>query len=193
MGDRAGIRGFALGYVGADVLSRKALLKKINYPTPHEEKVFWNLKRYGSPLSMPGTPGLDLTLEETLAEALLMSRRFPFVAHVWPVMFALNADHVDMDLLEDLSRHLGQGATLGFFLSLTRSLVGDSDPLPNEVSLEDTKPRKPESFFLVEHGPMMVELAERRSPQVARDWNFRMVTPLEGFQETFDTFVNRDA
>lgn len=172
------------------MLSRKALLKKVNFPTAREEMVFWNLKKYGAPLSRPGSPGLDLTLEETLAEGLVLSRRFPFVAQVWPVMFVLNAEHVDLDVLEDLARRLGYGAVLGFFLNLVRALTGDPDPMAVEVSLADTRSDQPESFFLVEHGPMMLELAEQRSPQVARDWNFRMVTPLEGFQETFETFVS---
>lgn len=169
------------------------MLKKVNFPTPREEMVFRNLRKYGAPLSRPGTPGLDLTLEETLAEALVLSRRFPFVAQVWPVMFVLNVEHVDLDVLEDLARRSGYGAVLGFFMSLIRALVGDPNPTDLEARLMDTKGNKPESFFLVDHGPMMVELAERRTPQVARDWNFRMVTPLEGFQETFDTFVKPDA
>jgi uncharacterized protein (DUF849 family) len=171
------------------VLSKKALLKKVNFPTPREEKVFWNLKRYGSPLSRPGTPGLDLTLEETLAEALILSRRFAYVAQVWPVVFSLNAENVDMDHLEALAREMGYGAVLGFFLNVVRALMHDPDPMDAELRLLDTRPQEPEMFFLVEHGPMMVELAERRSPDQALDWNFRMVTPLSGFQETFDTFV----
>jgi hypothetical protein len=175
------------------MLSRRALLKKVNLPTPREEMVFRNLKKYGAPLSRPGTPGLDLTLEETLAEALVLSRRFPFVAQVWPVMFVLNAGYVDFDLLEDLARGLGYGAVLGFFLSLVRSLVGDPEPTSAELRLADTRHEKPEMFFLVEHGPMAVGLAERRTPKVACDWNFKMATPLEGFQDTFDTFVKRYA
>lgn len=173
------------------MLSRKKLLKKVNFPTTREEKVFWNLKKYGSPLSRPGAPGLDLSLEETLSEALVLSRRFPFVAQVWPVLFVLNAADVDMDELEHLARDLDHGAVLGFFLTLVRELVGDPDPMESEVRLRDTVGGKPESFFLVEHGPMMVELAERRTPQAARDWNFRMATPLEGFRDTFETFVKR--
>lgn len=169
--------------------NQKFSSQKVNTPTAREEKVFWNLKRYGSPLSKSGVSGLNLTLEETLVEALALSRRFAYVAQVWPVLFALNAEDVDMDELEALARKKGYGAVLGFFLSVVRGLTQDPNPMEVELRLLDTRPRNPEMFFLVEHSPMMVELAEHRSPDQARDWNFRMVTPLLGFQETFDTFV----
>jgi hypothetical protein len=175
------------------MLSRKALLKKVNFPTPREEKVFWNLRKYGAPLSKSGAQGLDLTLEETLAEALVLSRRFPFVAQVWPVMFALNEEYVDLDVLEDLSRRLGYGAVLGFFLSLTRALVGDPEPTNVEVRLMDVRPENPEMFFLVDRSPLFVEFSSKMTPEVARDWNFMMATTLEHFQETFDTFTKRHA
>lgn len=142
--------------------NRKTLLQKVNTPTAREEKVFWNLKRYGSPLSKPGVPGLNLTLEETLVEALALSRRFAYVAQVWPVLFVLNAENVNMDVLEALARKRGYGAVLGFFLSVVRALTNDPDPMVAELRLMDTRPTYPEMFFLVEHGPMMVELAEHR-------------------------------
>lgn len=170
-------------------MDRRALRKKLNFPTPAEEKLLWNLHRYGAPLSRKGKPGLVLSVEEALARALALARRFPFVAMVWPVLFARNADQVNWDSLERYARGFREGDTLGFYMALMRSLTGKPTFADLESRLVDTRRPKPENFFRVQYGPMMQELAHRRTPEEARRWNFLMATRLEDFRETWVTFV----
>lgn len=171
------------------MLSRKTLLKKVSFPTAREERVLWNLRRYGAPLSNPGVAGLDLTLEQALAEGLSLARRFPYVAQVWPVVYVLNQTQVDLDRLETMAVDAGHGNTLGFFLNVSRLLTDNPVPTDHELRLTLGRSGRPEEFFLQEHGPLLRALVEKRSPQVAKDWDFRMLTTMEHFQETFDTFV----
>lgn len=169
-------------------MNLKTSYVKYNEPTPHEEKVFRNFHKYGSPLSRPGNPGLDLSLEETLAEGLVMARRFPFVAQVWPVLYARNSEHVNWDELEALARGSGHGDVLGFYAALLGALTGDPWFHEAEDRLADTRPSEPENFFLVPYESMMQELAYRRTPEQARRWNFVMATTLDAFRETWDTW-----
>jgi len=171
------------------MLAPRTLAKKVKNHTRHDQMVLRNLREYGAPLSAPGLPGLDLPIEETLAEALVLSRRFPYVAELWPVVYALNARRVDLPKLEALARGLGHGNVLGFFLAVVRELSGARDLLAAERRLSDTRTASPEGFFHLDRSLFYWKLAEMRSFQIARDWNFQMLTTLEHFRETFRSFV----
>ena len=171
-------------------MNHKGTYVKFNEPTLREEQVFRNFRKYGSPLSRPGTPGLDLTLEQTLADGLEMARRFPFVGQVWPVFYARNASNVNWDKLETLARASGHGDVLGFYAAVLGSLTGDPWFHQAESRLADTKSPEPQNFFLVEYDQMMQELALHRTPEEARRWNFVMATTLDHFRETWNTWIH---
>jgi hypothetical protein len=61
--------------------------------------------------------------------------------------------------------------------------------LAAERRLSDTKTEVPARFFRLDRSPFYEKLAEMRSFQTARDWNFQMVTTLDHFRETFRSFV----
>lgn len=159
---------------------------------PGEGMLFWNLRRWGAPLTREGKPGRKLSLEETLAYGLSLARRHPELARVWPVVFAKNREALDLGVLVRLSRRLGQKRALGFFLSLTRRLLNDARLAKTERDLQDHRFRKTEDFFFLERGRRARELAEKRTPPVARDWHFRMNMPLESFRGPFEKFVATD-
>lgn len=155
-----------------------------------DDVLHWNLKRRGATFSKQGTPGVVLSLEETLARALDFSRRDPCVAQVWPVVFARNRAAVDVSRLVLLAVEMGQGRALGFLLSVTAWLLGDPTLRCFDVALKDGAPREAENFFLdVGENWRYRELAERNTPEEAREWGFRMNTSLEDFKSHFDKFV----
>jgi hypothetical protein len=154
-----------------------------------EDMLFWNLKQWGAPLTREGRPGKKLTLEETLGYGLSLARHHPEVARVWPVVLAKNRSAVNLDALVRLARRLGQKRALGFFLSLSRKLLNDPSLARTQKALQDERFQRTEDFFVLERGRKARELAEKRTPSVARDWRFRMNMPLESFQAPFDKFA----
>lgn len=158
---------------------------------PDEEAFFWNLKRWSAPLSRTGTPGKRLTLEETLAQALALARRDADVARVWPVLLAKNRSEVDIEELEFLARRLGEKKALGFFLSLTGRLLKDPSLARHADRLHDGRVRRMEDFFRARRGKRARALAGERTPDLAREWCFRMNMSLESFEQLFRKFVRK--
>ena len=119
-------------------------------PDPLDENsLYGNLKRWGAPLHRTGAPGKPLSLEETLAYGLLLARRDPDVAQVWPVVVAKHRAELDLNELEFLARRLGQKRVLGFLLSLTGVLLKDAALKSWAKRLRDQRVSRTEDFFLV--------------------------------------------
>ena len=153
--------------------------------SPTDEELAWNLRRWGAPLVETGTPGLDLSLEETLAHAVGLSRRRPEVARVWPVVLARNRSGVDLGDLAAAGRRLGQKRALGFLLSLSATLLRDKTLAAFAGHLRDRRSSVVRDFFLTEHGVRARRLAQKRSPALARQWLFWMNMPMESFESFF--------
>jgi len=161
--------------------------------TPDDERLFWNLKRWGAPLSRKGLPGRRLSLEETLAFSCGLARRNPAVAMVWPVVFAKGREAVDLTALEALSRDLGHERVLGFFMTVTQQLLGDLRLARFLRRLRNGTHPELEQFFLMGQGRLYRELAERNTPREAREWGFSMNTSVGDFRTCFDKFVKTHA
>jgi hypothetical protein len=155
---------------------------------PGDDTLYWNLRQMGAPLASAGGKGSPLGKEETLAYALGLSRRHPEVARVWPVVYARHREELDHEMLARLAGRLGQKRALGFFLDLTQVLLGRDAPRARN-RLRDARFRKTQDFFVTEPGERSRELAELRTPEVARRWHFRMNMPLESFKTSFDKFA----
>ena len=156
---------------------------------PDDAQVYWNLGRWGAPLLRVGRSGRALSLEETLAHALGAARRYPELARVWPIVLARNRGSVDLASLERRARLLGEKRTLGFFLSLTRMLLKDPTLAPWERRLRDRRVRRDQPFFILERGRRARDLAEERTPEVARAWCFRLNMPFDSFESAFRKFI----
>lgn len=154
-----------------------------------EDPLYRNLKRWGAPLVRGGRGGADLSLEETLAHSLALARRDPAVARVWPPVLAKNRRRLALRELASLARRLGEKKALGFFLSLTGTLLKERAFLDFARTLRDRRFRKTEDFFHDTGGARARSLAEKNTPRLARDWFFRMNMPIESFASLFRKFV----
>lgn len=150
--------------------------------------MFWNLQRFGAPLARDTRPGRHLSLNETLARGVVLARRHPSVAQAWPVVFSKNRKMVKVRKLERLSLDLGQAKALGFLLSTTRRLSGDSRLRHAEKRLSRKASREPENFFTYKVNPFYQGFVERRTPREARKWALRMNTLYEDFESCFRKF-----
>lgn len=159
---------------------------------PDEDTVFSNLKRWHAPLSRDASSRRELSLEETLSRALLLARRHPEVAIAWPVALARNLTQVNLRELEAAARRLGEKQTLGFFLSLTATLLKRESLRQAARRLHDGRMKKPRDFFLMPQGDRASRLAAENTPAPARQWRFRMNLPLRSFESFFEKFVTPD-
>ena len=162
-----------------------------------EDVVLARLAHYGAPLYGEvdaGDPGLEIVL----ADGLVLARENGSVARALPCAFWKCREKIYFPLLLEESLRRGQGQALGFFLDLTIELAKDRwaknsahrqafegaarslhvrhMPLPLLV--------KPSQFFA---STIRTErqLAEIRTPDVAKRWGFRMNMDLECFASLF--------
>jgi len=167
---------------------RPLLLRLRQAGDPSEDSVYWNLKCWGAPLAKAVPKREEMTLEETLGYGLKLARQHPEVARVWPVVFAKHRSQVDLEALQRLAVRLGQKRSLGFFLDLTRTLLGNPRVKPSGKVARDRRYRKTQDFFLGPSSKRAQDLADLRSPREARNWHLRMNMPLESFKSSFDKF-----
>lgn len=154
----------------------------------NEDAVYWNLRRWGAPLVRTGTAAQALSLEESLAQGVVLARRRPDVARVWPVVVARNRDEVDLRELEAQCRRLGQKRALGFLLSLTGGLLRDRSLVDHAERLRDARTRKAVDFFLLPRGPRAQALRVHKTPGVARRWLFTINMPFRSFRSLLHKF-----
>jgi hypothetical protein len=169
-----------------------ALLDSVDAPgekRSDENQLYASMKHWGAGLAREVDGSVPLPVEDTLVQSLPLCRRDPDLAQVWPVVLAKNYSTVDYDRLEVLARHAGQKQAMGFMLSLTGQLMKDSSLSKFAERFRDQRVRKPQDFFLLNRTERSRRSAEEKTPKVAREWFFRMNTPLEGFQSHFDKFV----
>ncbi|MBI3855623.1 MAG: helix-turn-helix domain-containing protein [Planctomycetes bacterium] len=156
---------------------------------PTDDDIYANLKSWGAGLAKQVQPAQPLPLEETLAYGVELARRDPDIAQVWPVVLARNRARAHLDRLVILGRRLGQKRALGFLLSLTATLLDDATLLDFAKGLHDSRVRRGQDFFRVTRGKRAQSLAEANTPELARNWFFRMNTGLSSFRSHFDKFV----
>lgn len=151
-----------------------------------DQRVRLNLARFGAPLSVDGESENDLSLEETLALALGLSRRDATVARVLPVVFAKNKDRLDLPRLEYLARKQGVLPVLGFFLDMTGSLTRNPGLRADARRLMDRRRKRMEPFFVRrKFSEFENRLAEANTPPVARSWHFLMNMAMDSFESLF--------
>ena len=154
-----------------------------------DNTVYGSLKAWGAGLAKDTVQAKPLALEETLAYGVALARKDPDVAQTWPVVLAKNRARVDLDRLETLVRRMGQKRALGFLLSLTGLLLKDPTLPAFARRFRDSRVRSAQDFFTLARGKRMQTLAEANSPEVAKEWLFRMNTSLESFRSHFRKFA----
>lgn len=158
---------------------------------PAEEEVYASLKHWGAGLVRDAASSKPLDLEETLAYGVDLARRDPDVAQTWPVVLGRNRDRVNLGRLEVLVRRLGQKRALGFLASVTGLFLGDPSLGTFASRFKDCRVRGTQDFFTLSRGNRARALAEANTPELAKEWHFRMNTSLESLRGHFDKFVGK--
>ncbi|HEY3356075.1 MAG TPA: hypothetical protein VGQ83_22675 [Polyangia bacterium] len=139
------------------------------------------LRALGAPLQVkPAAAVADV--ERTLAEGVRLARRDPTVARVLPLCFWRARDRVDPRRLLLAARRVREKQAVGFFLELTAVLMEDPGLLAWAAPFRDGRVHRLRDFFEVPPVPGSRELVDQRTPQVARDWGFRMNMGLDSFR-----------
>lgn len=150
------------------------------------------LSAWGAPVAASAPAGTRPRLESVLVQGAALARSDASVARSLPVLVWNNRRRLNAALLLLEARRSGQKQTLGFFLELTGNLAGDQDLVDLARRLRDRRVRKERDFFPGDDDPCARELAEARTPDVARQWKFRMNMTLETFASTFRKFASHD-
>lgn len=163
---------------------------------PHEDKdaqdVRRRLKTLGAPLNGRAMRRANVDVEETLVAGVKLARQDATVARVMPLCLWHERSNVDWKKLLASVHGAEEKHTLGFFLELTTELSGDERFKSCAVMLRDKRVRTVHDFSMGRKTSSARELAEAKTPQVARDWGFRMNMESESFQSTFDKFAELD-
>ncbi len=163
---------------------------------PHKDKeaqeVRRRLKTLGAPLNGRAMRRSNVDVEQTLADGVRLARWDATVARVMPLCLwhqrcAVNWKRLLASVYGSQEKH-----ALGFFLELTTELSGDERFKSCAAMLRDKRVRTIHNFFMGPKTASAIELAEAKTPVVARDWGFRMNLEYESFQSTFDRFAKLD-
>jgi transcriptional regulator with XRE-family HTH domain len=151
---------------------------------PEQVRVW--LARYGAPLYGSSVANGETVPrpEYVLAEALKLSHTDASVARTLTLVFWKTRASLDFAELTRLAVERGQGNTLGFFLDLTSELSGDR-ALKRASNVLRVRPSVRATQFFKVHSRHERRLADLKTPDVARRWNFRMNMSLDSFQSMF--------
>jgi len=124
--------------------------------------------------------------EVVLTRALELAHRDASVARALPVVFLRQRHNLNLGELRRLARRANQARTLGFFLDLTGRLAGDEDLRSAAKAL---RPKHvPLTDFFKTRSELERTLAEANTPEVARDWGYRLNMGMDSFESLLAKF-----
>lgn len=146
------------------------------------------LAYYGAPLY--GTSlvrGMNPpTVEEVVADALALARKDSSVARALPVMVFQQRTRLNLEALALRARRTHHERELGFFLELTGKLGGDAQLEGAARKLRNAHHmRRALVDFFPARGALERMAAEQNTPDVARDWGYRMNMGMDSFRSMF--------
>lgn len=170
-------------------LMKQSKTKK-NKHSEYSERLRGNLAFLGLPVNARKVaPGADVTMESLLADAADLAQADASVARSLPVLFGRYGDSLDFELLKHESWKRGNKHRVGFFLDLAGELLGNRLLTEASRSFMDQRYTVPKQFF-EDQSELSQELAELRTPNLARKWGWRMNMGLDAFESTFEKFGN---
>jgi hypothetical protein len=173
----------------AHSLGLKLALTPLEGPSdsdPNAETLRTWLAYYGAPLYGASVAKEVPPAEMVLTFALPLARQDPSVARALPVVFYMNRKTLNFARLRDLANERGQGRVLGFFLELTSRLSGDPSLARAARPLRPVEPRHNAIQFFAVRSKLERRIAEMRTPEVAKRWDFRMNMDLDTFASLFE-------
>jgi len=142
----------------------------------------------GAPLVVEREPlGPDESAEDVLLEACRVAHLEASVTRVLPFVFARLASRLNLDVLRQRAKAVDLKHTVGFMLDLAGQLGGNRELSKESVRFLDRRLSRNRAFFAGETRRSRV-LAEKRSPDVARRWGWRMNMGLDSFASVFEKF-----
>lgn len=135
-----------------------------------DERVYESLVAYGAPLAA-WEGHRRLSLEEAVAQGLLLSHQDSTLLRTLPVVLARNATRLDFVQLKMRAEQLGCEAELGMLLELTSQLTGDARLADTARTLEHARHAEPR-FYFEPRGPFERKYTPQRTPALMRRWGF---------------------
>lgn len=173
----------------------EALLRASGDAQPTETRtdpgrVLASLASFGAPVSADTAPDGGLNPEEAVAQGLRLAHGRPSLARAYPVLLTRNRSRLNLERLRQRATELNEKQTLGFFLDLTGTLANDRQLRSFAQTLKDRRIKKVRDFFEGPHGKYSRHLADQRTPQVAKDWHFRMNMDMDNFRTFYSKFCD---
>jgi hypothetical protein len=144
----------------------------------------------GAPLQVPAAEVDGEDREQAVVDAVRLSRRDATLARALPVLMWQQRRNLNRARLHDRAHKARQKHVVGFFLALTAELAGDESLAVWAETLRDHRARGERAFFELPSAFTARNLAEQRTPSVARNWGYWMDVDMLSFQSTFDKFSN---
>lgn len=161
-----------------------------NYDYVPPLRVMANLLALDAPLRSEISPTSDMTPEDAVAQGLRLTHNDPTLARAFPVLLWRNRNRLNMELITQKATALDEKRTLGFFLELTGMLANDRHLGSLAQKLKDRRFKQVRNFFEFSHGKYSEQLAEQRTPRVAREWCFRLDMDMDNFRRFFSKFCD---
>ena len=140
----------------------------------------------GAPLA-GWSPRTLLSPENAFVSALRFASKNAFLLRALPVVLARNWRSLDWAVLEESARAMGVLDRLGMVTELTGSLAGM--PELTATAKRWWQPPAQTSYFFPPRNAFDKELAELRTPDVARRWGFLMNMGEDSFRDLFRRHV----
>jgi hypothetical protein len=109
---------------------------------------------------------------------------------VLPVALAAQWKTLDRARLKKAAVRAREKHALGFFLALTAKLQRDPSLGQWAEGFRDHRVTSLRPFFTLPSAHASRDLAERRTPQLAREWGYLMDLDLDSFKSAFEKHVS---
>ena len=171
----------------AELLRRLVASKPDSAPPEDDDAavVRGRARSLGAPLAVPPRPVSPDGREEALVEAVRLARRDATLARVLPVALARQWKTLHHERLKDVAVRSRAKHALGFFLALTAELSGDKALRQSAETFRDHRVTSLRLFFTLPSARASRDLAERRTPRLAREWGYLMDLDLASFKSAF--------
>ncbi len=127
-------------------------------------------------------PREHMSREELLPLALSLSHTDATVLRVLPLVLAKSWSGLNWRRVVQLAESVGELPALGMLVDLTGELTNDPSMAARAAELESARVPLLESFYFPAKNKYDAELAQARTPQVARKWGFLMNMTVDAFQ-----------
>lgn len=128
----------------------------------------------------------SLSLEETLVAGLHESRNDASIARAFPAFLAKRANDIEWKVVHShLTRDSAGKHVLGFFLDVAAELTENGRYRKLAAGFRDGRRKSTHLFFSGSHSKRELQLAEMRTPDIARRWGWKMNMGLDAFADMY--------